>query len=355
MSKYFGTDGFRGEANKALNVEHAYKIGRFLGAYYGREHKCSVVIGKDTRRSGYMFECALTAGLTASGADAYLMHVTTTPSVSYITRTDDFDYELPDELIAQAPAEPRDSCRLLVLHRGEPLAKTGDVEVLPSGGSIEHKHFYDIIDYIEPGDVLVINKTRVMPARLIGRKPTGGVAETLLLRRREDIDAMGHVWECLVNPGKRLKPGAVIEYCAGGAHAPESAPVVLTGEVIDFVPESRGGRLVRFTPEGEAWRQQMLRYVESNVELVEAFLRRYIPSIRVVRPEASFLVWLDCRQLGLAHDALTGLFVNGARLALNDGELFGPGGEGHMRLNVGLPRVRLHEALERLRMAVSRL
>ena len=65
MSKYFGTDGFRGEANKALNVEHAYKIGRFLGAYYGREHKCSVVIGKDTRRSGYMFECALTAGLTA--------------------------------------------------------------------------------------------------------------------------------------------------------------------------------------------------------------------------------------------------------------------------------------------------
>ncbi len=166
-------------------------------------------------------------------------------------RTDDFDYELPDELIAQAPAEPRDSCRLLVLHRGEPLAKTGDVEVLPSGGSIEHKHFYDIIDYIEPGDVLVINKTRVMPARLIGRKPTGGVAETLLLRRREDIDAMGHVWECLVNPGKRLKPGAVIEYRAGGAHAPESAPVVLTGEVIDFVPESRGGRLVRFTPEGE--------------------------------------------------------------------------------------------------------
>ena len=90
MSKYFGTDGFRGEANKALNVEHAYKIGRFLGAYYGREHKCSVVIGKDTRRSGYMFECALTAGLTASGADAYLMHVTTTPSVSYITRLDDF-------------------------------------------------------------------------------------------------------------------------------------------------------------------------------------------------------------------------------------------------------------------------
>ena len=91
MSKYFGTDGFRGEANKVLTVEHAFKIGRFLGWYYGKDHKCKVVIGKDTRRSGYMLESALCAGLTASGADAYLMHVTSTPSVSYITRADDFD------------------------------------------------------------------------------------------------------------------------------------------------------------------------------------------------------------------------------------------------------------------------
>ena len=91
MSKYFGTDGFRGEANVGLTVEHAYRIGRFLGWYYGRAHKCAVVIGKDTRRSSYMFENALSAGLTASGADAYLMHVTTTPSVSYIVRSDDFD------------------------------------------------------------------------------------------------------------------------------------------------------------------------------------------------------------------------------------------------------------------------
>ncbi|WP_308616624.1 S-adenosylmethionine:tRNA ribosyltransferase-isomerase, partial [uncultured Enorma sp.] len=161
-------------------------------------------------------------------------------------RTDDFDYNLPEELIAQAPAEPRDSCRLLVLHRGEPLATTGDVVPLDAGGSVEHRRFYDIIDYLEPGDLLVANETRVMPARLIGRKAkTGGVAETLLLNRREDIDPLGHVWECLVNPGKRLKPGAVIEYRAGGLHAPESAPVVLTGEVVDFVPDSRGGRLVR--------------------------------------------------------------------------------------------------------------
>ncbi len=93
MGKYFGTDGFRGEANVTLTYEHAVKIGRFLGWYYGKrlDKKARIVIGKDTRRSSYMFEYALCSGLTASGADAYIMHVTTTPSVSYITRTDGFD------------------------------------------------------------------------------------------------------------------------------------------------------------------------------------------------------------------------------------------------------------------------
>ncbi len=91
MGKYFGTDGFRGEANVVLNVEHAYKVGRFLGWYYGKDHKAQIVIGKDTRRSSYMFEYSLVAGLTASGADVYLLHVTTTPSVSYVVRTEDFD------------------------------------------------------------------------------------------------------------------------------------------------------------------------------------------------------------------------------------------------------------------------
>lgn len=93
MGKYFGTDGFRGEANENLTYDHAIKIGRFLGWYYGKNQgkKCKVVIGKDTRRSSYMFEYALCAGLTASGSDAYLMHVTTTPSVSYVIRTEDFD------------------------------------------------------------------------------------------------------------------------------------------------------------------------------------------------------------------------------------------------------------------------
>lgn len=98
MGRYFGTDGFRGEANKTLTADHAYKIGRFLGWYYGelksrngQDLPAKIVIGKDTRRSGYMFEYALCAGITASGADAYIMHVTTTPSVAYIARVDEFD------------------------------------------------------------------------------------------------------------------------------------------------------------------------------------------------------------------------------------------------------------------------
>lgn len=98
MGKYFGTDGFRGEAGIDLTADHAYKVGRFLGWYYnalrernGNKEPARIVIGKDTRRSSYMFEYSLVAGLTASGADAYLLHVTTTPSVAYIARVDDFD------------------------------------------------------------------------------------------------------------------------------------------------------------------------------------------------------------------------------------------------------------------------
>ena len=93
MGKYFGTDGFRGEANVTLTADHAYQIGRFLGYYYGNinSERARIVIGKDTRRSSYMLEYALAAGITASGADAYLLHVTTTPSVSFVTRTDGFD------------------------------------------------------------------------------------------------------------------------------------------------------------------------------------------------------------------------------------------------------------------------
>ncbi len=123
MGKYFGTDGFRGEANVNLTVDHAFRVGRFLGWYYNREHKAQIVIGKDTRRSSYMFECALTAGITASGADAYLMHVTTTPSVSYITRLDEFDCGI---MISASHNPFFDNGIKLINSRGEKM----DVEVI---------------------------------------------------------------------------------------------------------------------------------------------------------------------------------------------------------------------------------
>lgn len=103
------------------------------------------------------------------------------------------------------------------------------------------------------------------------------------------------------------------------------------------------------------WRLAMLRYVEENVEFVESYLKDNIPGIKAVRPQASFLIWLDCTALGLGHDSLVDLFVNRARLALNDGEAFGPGGEGHMRLNAGCPRIKLERALNSLKTAVDAL
>lgn len=118
MAKYFGTDGFRGEANKELNVTHAFKIGRFIGRYYGTDRRCQVVIGKDTRRSSYMFEYALVAGLTASGADVYLLHVTTTPSVSFVTRTDEFDCGI---MISASHNPYSDNGIKLFNHKGEKM------------------------------------------------------------------------------------------------------------------------------------------------------------------------------------------------------------------------------------------
>ena len=128
MGKYFGTDGFRGEANVVLNYDHAIKIGRFLGWYYGARlgKKTKILIGKDTRRSSYMFEYALCTGLMASGADAYIMHVTTTPSVSYITRTDDFDCGI---MISASHNPYYDNGIKLLNHNGEKMDEETITEV----------------------------------------------------------------------------------------------------------------------------------------------------------------------------------------------------------------------------------
>ena len=105
--------------------------------------------------------------------------------------------------------------------------------------------------------------------------------------------------------------------------------------------------------QGEEWRRAMLDYVQGNIDYVIDYCREHIPAIKPLRPQASFLVWLDCRGLGLDHDALIDLFVGKAHLALNDGEMFGQGGQGFMRMNVGSPRAIIHEALERLRKAIG--
>lgn len=131
MGRYFGTDGFRGEANVTLNVEHAYKVGRYLGWYYGKEHKANIVIGKDTRRSSYMFEYSLVAGLTASGADVSLLHVTTTPSVAYAVRTEGFD------------------CGIMISASHNPFYDNGIKIINGSGQKIEAAIENQIEDYID--------------------------------------------------------------------------------------------------------------------------------------------------------------------------------------------------------------
>lgn len=110
--------------------------------------------------------------------------------------------------------------------------------------------------------------------------------------------------------------------------------------------------IAAYTPEGNEWRRKMLSYVENNVRFVEDYCREHLPGIRPLRPQASFLVWLDCRQLGLKQPELVDLFVKKAKLALNDGTMFGPGGEGHMRLNIGFPRKMLENALNKLKNAL---
>ena len=107
--------------------------------------------------------------------------------------------------------------------------------------------------------------------------------------------------------------------------------------------------------EGDEWRRQMLRYVEGNVDFVDDFLRRNIPEVHAVKPQASFLVWLDFSELGLPHDRLVDMLVNDARLAMNDGAMFGRGGELHMRMNVGTQRSVVAEAMNRLKAAMDKV
>ena len=123
----------------------------------------------------------------------------------------------------------------------------------------------------------------------------------------------------------------------------------------DFWHKPRRLATIAAFRKGEEWRKKMLAYIEDNIRFVEDYCREHIPGIRPLRPQASFLVWLNCRDLHLSHDALLDLFIDKAHLALNDGEMFGPGGEGFMRLNVAAPRSIIKQALQQLEEAVSQL
>lgn len=173
MGKYFGTDGFRGEANVVLNVMHAYKVGRFLGHYYGKEHKARIVIGKDTRRSSYMFEDALSAGLTASGADVYLIHVTTTPSVSYVVRSEDFD------------------CGIMISASHNPYYDNGIKVLNGLGHKLEAEVEQMIEDYIDGPDDAIPFATRDRIGRTtdytVGRNRYIGYLMSLATRSFKDM------------------------------------------------------------------------------------------------------------------------------------------------------------------------
>jgi len=154
MGRYFGTDGFRGEANENLNADHAYQIGRFLGWYYGEirrrnglNDKPSVVIGKDTRLSSYMFEYALVAGIVASGADAYMLHVTTTPSVAYVTRVDRFD------------------CGIMISASHNPYTDNGIKLINGSGEKMDEETIALIEDYLEENYLYLMRNGRNFHSR----------------------------------------------------------------------------------------------------------------------------------------------------------------------------------------------
>ncbi|MCD8190190.1 MAG: tRNA preQ1(34) S-adenosylmethionine ribosyltransferase-isomerase QueA [Clostridiales bacterium] len=166
-------------------------------------------------------------------------------------KTSDFYYDLPQELIAQTPLQRRDASRLMVLDK--------------TTGAIAHRHFYDLPEYLRPGDCLVLNDSRVLPARLIGHRPTGGAAEILLL-----VDKGDNVWECLVRPGKKLRTGATVTFGDGQ----------LTAEIQEVLPD--GNRLVRFHYQGiflevleELGRMPLPPYIKEELQDQERYQTVY--------------------------------------------------------------------------------
>ena len=164
MGKYFGTDGFRGKAGVGLTTDHAYQIGRFLGWYYSREHKAQIVVGKDTRRSSYMLEYAISAGMAASGADVHLLHVTTTPSVSYVTRTDTFD------------------CGVMISASHNPFYDNGIKLLNSEGEKMEESVISLVEDYLD--GKLVVDGQKVETLPMAAEGDVGSIVDDVAGRNR---------------------------------------------------------------------------------------------------------------------------------------------------------------------------
>ncbi|MCQ2501379.1 MAG: phosphoglucosamine mutase, partial [Lachnospiraceae bacterium] len=174
MGKYFGTDGFRGEANVSLTAVHAYKIGRYIGWYFGQEKKAKFIMGKDTRLSGDMLESALAAGLTASGADVYMLHLTTTPSVAYLVRTEGFDCGI---MISASHNPFYDNGIKLVNAKGQKMEAEveaaiekyidGETEEIPYAAREE---IGQIVEYPEGKDLYVAYLSKIPESPVLERK-----------------------------------------------------------------------------------------------------------------------------------------------------------------------------------------
>ncbi len=190
MGKYFGTDGFRGKAGEGLTADHAFRIGRFLGWYYGREHRAQIVVGKDTRRSSYMLEYAISAGMAASGANVNLLHVTTTPSVSYVARTDSFD------------------CGVMISASHNPFYDNGIKLINGDGEKMEERVIALVEDYLD--GKLVVDGVPVKELPMASEDRVGSIVDDVAGRNRY----MGYLISLAVHSFKGKK---VALDCANGS------------------------------------------------------------------------------------------------------------------------------------------
>ena len=278
MGKYFGTDGFRGEANVDLTVEHAYKVGRFLGWCYGQkmpDERCRVVIGKDTRRSSYMFEYSLVAGLTASGADVYLLHVTTTPSVSYVVRTEGFNCGI---MISASHNPFYDNGIKVINERGEKLEESVilEIEKYLDGEAAEiplakREHIGRTVDFAAGRNryigYLISIATRSFKNMKVALDCSNGSASAIA---KNVFDALGAETHVMNNEPNGLN----INTNCGSTHIEHLQKFVVDGDSIMYIC----GKYMK--EQGSLFNNTVVTTIMSNFGLYKAFDREGIAYVK---------------------------------------------------------------------------